>query len=230
MPRNSRHGAVLLVDVASSSDVEDFAKERDKRIRRLSKRHLADDSIAVSYTITAWDEFQTVLWDLSRLPRVLLDIRGAFAPWEVYAAVGWGPVLGWRSRRPINEALSGPGFVRAREAMQHVKSSTDEKYRRLTRFDSGEPDADALINLIYGLLDTLVQQTTERQWETIRAAIEEESQERAARRLRIQPSTVTRNLKRGHYWQMLETAEVLSGQLARLIARNQTTLKNCTDT
>jgi hypothetical protein len=30
----------------------------------------------------------------------------------------------------------------------------------------------------------------------------------------VQPSTVTRNLKRGHYWQMRETASVVSALLA----------------
>jgi hypothetical protein len=110
--------------------------------------------------------------------------------------------------------LSGEGFERARSAMDALKSSRGEKYRRLSQFVSGDAERDSLLNLIYGLHDSLVQQVTERQWETIGAAFLLESQEDVASQLGVQPSTVTRNLKRGHYWQMRETAAVVSALLA----------------
>jgi hypothetical protein len=220
-PTNQRQGAVLLVDVAGSSSLPDFRAGRDRRIRQLSKRHAEDGWIAASYTVTAWDEFQSVSWDLPKLPHVLLDLRQTFAPWEVYIAVGCGAVSGWRSKRPINEALSGEAFEHAREAMDLLKSSKGDKYRRLTRFRSADADFDALLNLIYGLHDSLVQQITERQWQTIRPALRRENQEDVAEELGVQPSTVTRNLKRGHYWQLRATATELSRLLeGRLLARS----------
>ncbi len=127
-------------------------------------------------------------------------------------AVG-GQVSGWESSRPINEALGGEGFEHARAAMDALKSSKGDKYRRLSQFITGDSERDALLNLIYGLHDSLVQQVTERQWETIGAALELKNQEDVAARLGVQPSTVTRNLKRGHYWQMRETAAVVSALL-----------------
>jgi hypothetical protein len=132
----------------------------------------------------------------------------------VYVAVGIGQVSGDRSRRPINEALSGAAFDRARQAMDALKTSKGDKYRRLTRFRSDEPDRDALLDLIYGLHDSLTQQITPRQWETIAAALEFDNQEDVAAHLRVQPSTVTRNLKRGHFWQLRDTAETVSALLA----------------
>lgn len=219
--QGARAGAVLLVDVAGSSSLPGFREGRDRRIRKLSKRHREKQWIAASYTVTAWDEFQSVLWNLEVLPHILLDIREVFAPWEVYIAVGCGAVTGWRSEKPINEVLSGEGFERARQAMDELKSSKGDKYRRLTRIRSPDNDRDTLLNLIYGLHDTLVQQVTERQWQTIGAALRLDNQEDVAKRLGVQPSTVTRNLKRGHYWQIKETAAVLSLLLAgKAPARN----------
>jgi hypothetical protein len=211
---DSRPGAVLLVDVAGSSSMPDFRDGRDRRIEQLTALHRERDWVAADYTVTAWDEFQSVSWDRQRLPHILLDIRQLFAPWEVYIAVGCGRVSGWQSARPINEALSGEGFERARAAMDALKSSKGDKYRRLSQFVTGDEARDALLNLIYGLHDSLVQQVTERQWETIRAALLLKNQEDVAGTLRVQPSTVTRNLKRGHYWQMRETASVVSALLA----------------
>ena len=66
------------------------------------------------------------------LPQVLFDIRRVLAPWEVYVAAGIGAVTGWRSRKPINRALSGEGFERARRAMEELKAGKGAKYRRLT--------------------------------------------------------------------------------------------------
>lgn len=211
---DSRPGAVLLVDVAGSSALSDFTEGRDRRIVRLTKLHRDQEWIAADYTVTAWDEFQSVTWQLAYLPRILLDIRQVFAPWEVYVAVGYGRVSGWQTDRPINEALGGEGFERARAAMDTLKSSRGDKYRRLSQFVTGNGNRDSLLNLVYGLHDTLVQQVTERQWETIGAALRLASQEEVADQLGVQPSTVTRNLKRGHYWQMRETASLASALLA----------------
>jgi hypothetical protein len=99
--------------------------------------------------------------------------------------------------------------------MDALKSSRGDKYRRLSQFVTGNEDRDSLLNLIYGLHDTLVQQVTERQWETIGATLLLGNQEEVAARLGVQPSTVTRNLKRGHYWQMRETATMVSALLAK---------------
>jgi hypothetical protein len=206
--------AVLLVDVVGSSGLEDFVSGRDRRIGQLNERHQARNWIAAPYTVTAWDEFQSVLWQLETIPLILLDIRLVFAPWEVYVAVGIGEVSGDRSRKPINEALSGAGFDRARQAMDALKSSKGDKYRRLTRFRSANPDRDAWLDLLYGLHDSLTQQITPRQWETISTALDLDNQEDVAAQLHVQPSTVTRNLKRGHFWQLRDTAETVSALLA----------------
>jgi len=207
--RAARTGFALLVDVTGSRNEREFVAGRDKHLKALSARHTKRGWVKAPYTVTAWDEFQTFLWDGLALPRVLLELRQGFAPWELRIGVGRGVIRGWRSRRPINEAVGGPAFERAREALDAL-SEPGEKYPRLTRFRTGEAARDVLLDLIYGLHDTLVQDVTERQWETIGHALAGASQDQIADTLGVYPSTVSRNLQRGHYWQMRETMERVS--------------------
>ena len=209
----TRDAAVLVVDVAGSTDIADFEARRDRILASVSHRHAATRAISRPYTVTAWDEFQSVADDVSGVPGIVLDLRLAFAPLQLYAGIGFGPVSGWRSDKPMNEALHGPAFERAREAIDAVKAGGG-KYPRLTAFRTGAGDRDAALNLVYRLHDTLIQQISPRQWETMAAASEADSQEALARRFQVEPSTITRNLRRGHYWQLRDTALILGEQLA----------------
>jgi hypothetical protein len=200
---------VILADVVASSSTERFVQGRDKRLRRLSRRHTDAELIAAPYTVTAWDEFQTFTWHASSVPQLLLELRQEFSPWQITVGVGQGEIEGWRSQRPINESVGGQAFERAREALETLKRPRD-KYRRLTRFETGNPKHDEVLNLIYGLHDTLVEGVTERQWETIGLAMRGLRHETIAKKLGISPSTVSRNLQRGHYWQMQETRSIVS--------------------
>jgi hypothetical protein len=77
----------------------------------------------------------------------------------------------------------------------------------LTRFISSDAVFDSTANLIYALQDTLLQKITEKQWETIAVFRRKRRLEAAARELRLDASTVSRNLKRGYFWQVEQTTE-----------------------
>ncbi len=61
---------------------------------------------------------------------------------------------------------------------------------------------DSTVNLIYALEDTLLLKVTAKQWETIAAFRQKRRLQAAARELRLDASTVSRNLKRGYFWQV----------------------------
>jgi transcriptional regulator with XRE-family HTH domain len=65
------------------------------------------------------------------------------------------------------------------------------------------------------LHDTLLEGTTARQWSAINAQIESNSQEYTAKKLGVSVSTISRTLKRGHYWHMIETIETMAALLTR---------------
>ncbi len=119
--------------------------------------------------------------------------------------MGLGGVDG-RIRPPVNH-LGGEAFQCARQAIESIKTGKLFKFAMLTVFVSRYEPFNRTINLIYGLHDTLVLNITERQWETIREFRDTPTLEQTAKRLQLDNSTVSRNLKRGYYWQLQETVK-----------------------
>ena len=98
----------------------------------------------------------------------------------------------------------GEAFERAREAVNEIKTKRN-KSRRLTAFLSGNEEFDLVANTIYHLHDTLIQNISPKQWQTINIQMSVKSQELTARKLGLDESTVSRNLRRGFYTQVEET-------------------------
>jgi multidrug efflux pump subunit AcrB len=142
---------------------------------------------------------------------VLLDLRRLFYPYHLWISVGIGSVSEAR-KRPVNRFAGGQAFERAREGAERL-SKGSPKFRILTSFESGAKDFDAIANTVYHLHDTILEGTTAKQWSTINAQMETGSQEATAQKLGVDVSTVSRTLKRGHYWHMIETIETMSAFL-----------------
>ncbi len=235
--------AVLIADVVASSTRADVRALLGKKLAAASKRHLDQKLIRLPYSVTAGDEFQTVAGELPSLPALLLDLRSSLRPLSLRIGVGIG-LISDRIRPPVNR-LRGEAFQFARRAIESIKSGRLFKFEVLTAFASRNKDFDSTINLIYGLHDTLVLQITPKQWETIgtihqgmtatraiqgmtptgsesiegmiakRSILGRPRLGRAARRLRLDISTVSRNLKRGYYWQLAETVRIAGSFLER---------------
>src|SRR6266568_1891991 len=215
--------AVLIADVVASSTRADVRALLGKKLAAASKRHLDRKLVRLPYSVTAGDEFQTVAGGLALLPALLLDLRSSLRPLSLRIGVGVGRISG-RIQPPVNR-LSGEAFQFARRAIESIKRGRLFKFDVLTAFASRDESFNSTINLIYGLHDTLVLQITPKQWETIGAihqgmtatrAIQGLTRlGRAARRLQRDTSTVSRNLKRGYYWQLMETARVAGSFIAR---------------
>jgi hypothetical protein len=199
--------AVVTADIVESRKTESFTGKRDRILNTISTLHLKEEFTLSPYTITAWDEFEVILSEPAHLPRVLLDIRRFFVPLQLRIAVGLGAASGVR-KRPINAHSGGEAFERARLAADRLKLEFS-KYRVLTRFESGNQIFDTIANTIYRLQDSLIQGTTQKQWSTINAQIGTGRQDATAKRMKLDVSTVSRNLKRGYYWHQLETIEAM---------------------
>jgi hypothetical protein len=225
----SRIYAVVLADVVASRARADVRALLGKKLAAASKRHLDEKLIRLPYSVTAGDEFQTVAGELPSLPTLLLDLRSLLQPFSLRLGIGIGRISG-RIQPPVNR-LGGEAFQLARRAIENIKGGRLFKFEVLTAFASHDQSFDSTINLIYGLHDTLVLQITPKQWETIGTMLklppklwevigtpglaQTESRSiggrpklgQAARRLQRDTSTVSRNLKRGYYWQLAETVK-----------------------
>jgi hypothetical protein len=211
MPDKQKY-AVITADIVGSRRIKSFRPRRDEKLRTISDLHVRRKLILSSYAVTAWDEFQAILRKPEYVPSVILDLRRLFYPFELWIAVGIG-LVSEAHKRPVNVYAGGEAFERAREAADRLKTG-NSKYRVLTGFNSGDQILDATANTIYHLHDTLLEGVTARQWVTINVQLETGRQDLTARKLKVDDSTVSRNLKRGHFWQILETQQAMERIIA----------------
>lgn len=206
--------AVVIADIVGSSRIADLRQARDAQLAKLSQRHLQDGRALARYTVTAWDEFQNVLAEPWALPGVIWDLRLAFQPIELRIGVGLGAVDELPGpETPINEVSSGEAFSLAREAVSHFDKEK-RKYTLRTLVRSGDSEVEGTLNLVYMLTDSLLSGLSDRQWETVQVYEETGRLDEAADRLGLKSgSTVSRNLHRGYYWQLLDARRGLEAFL-----------------
>jgi len=195
--------AAITCDVVGSRQLEDFRRKRDQKLRRISNLHVEKKWILSEYAITAWDEFEGILSRPQNLPGVIVDLRRHFHPFELWIGIGIGEVTE-PHRKPVNVFAGGEAFERARQAVSNLKAGRN-KTGVLTSFVTGNEMFDLIGNTVYHLHDSLLQSVSTKQWETINVLMETNAQERAAKKLGLNKSTVSRNLRRGFWWQMQET-------------------------
>jgi hypothetical protein len=210
---HSKIYAVLIADVVESSFRRDLRGVLGKKLSDASKKHLHRNLIRLPYSVTAGDEFQGVSSCLSSLPAILLDLRATLRPLSLRIGVGFGHIPE-RIQAPVNR-LGGEAFQFARKAIEEIKTNALFKFPVLTAFHSRNQGFDSTINLLYGLHDTLLRRITAKQWEAIEVFRGHATLEHAAKRLQLDTSTISRNLKRGYYWQLSETVEVAGSLITR---------------
>jgi hypothetical protein len=197
--------AVLIADVIESSARGDLRGVLGRRLAAATRAHGKAKWIRLPYAVTAGDEFQTIVGEYARIPELIMDLRTRLRPLRVRMGIGFGAVPG-RIQIPVNR-MGGEAFQFARRALERIKGSAGNKFEVLTAFESRDKAFDATANLIYALHDTLLLRITEKQWETIEVYRRRRRLEDAAKALGLDNSTVSRNLKRGYFWQMQETIE-----------------------
>jgi hypothetical protein len=205
--------AVLIADVMKSSTRTDIRGLLGKRLVAVSKHHLRQKLIRLPYSITAGDEFQTIASAPSLVPAIILDLRKALRPLSLRIGIGLGSIND-RIQPPVNR-LGGEAFQSARKAIEGIKSHDLFKFEVLTSFNSANENFNEIINLIYGLHDTLVLKIKQKQWKTIEEFQDRPALERTAKHLERDISTVSRSLKRGYYWQLSETVKVAESLIKR---------------
>jgi hypothetical protein len=196
--------AVLIADVVGSRSRPDLRWVLGAKLRRASRMHR--DLLKLHYAVTAGDEFQAVALRPAVMPELIFDLRRSLQPLALRIGVGIGPLQG-PLVPPVNK-LSGEAFVFARQAIEDVKAGASHKYPVLTAVQSRNASFDRIANLVYGLHDTLLQEISARQWRTIDVyLVHRRHAPLSARALGIATSTLSRNLRRGRFWQISETVE-----------------------
>jgi len=200
--KQSRY-AVLIADVVGSRTRRNLRAVLGQRLETASRTHLRGKYIRLPYAITAGDEFQTIVRSYERLPELIFDLRERLWPLRLRMGIGIGRVPG-RLRGPVNR-LGGEAFQFARTALEGVKRGEGNKFKVLTGFKTNDAVFDSTANLIYALQDTLLLKNTEKQWQTIAVFRKNRRLQATAKAMGLDMSTVSRNLKRGYFWQVEQT-------------------------
>lgn len=208
-PVRSASYAVITADVVGSRQIPRFREKRDEALQAASKAHLRQGLILSPYTITVWDEFQTIVAAPEQFPGVALDLRGQLYPMQLRIAVGIGQVSE-AEKIPLNQFAGGEAFERARSAMERLKAA---KGNSMTAVESGDLLVDLATYAVYLLQDTLTAGLSRAQWNAIIQVARLGSQEKAAKQLDVNISTVSRALQRAHYREMEESSKALAGLL-----------------
>ena len=172
---------------------------------------MGDKLVRIPYAVTAGDEFQTIAARVDAIPKLILDLRRRLHPLQLRIGIGIGTIEG-PIRPPVNR-VAGQAFEFARAAINEIKET--RKYPTLTAIRSHRAEFDEIANLVYGLHDTLLRQITAKQWETIATYLIKNRVDYTAKALSIDISTASRNLKRGYFWQIEQTAVVMEGVIRR---------------
>ena len=213
---------VIVSDVVGSSRTRNLRSVLNARLRLVMSAHLKEERIRLPYAVTAGDEFQTVASDLRQIPGLVFDLRRRMRPLQLRIGIGIGRISG-PLRGPVNQ-LGGQAFEFARVAIGETKEGRQHS-GNVTRFHSENKDFDLLANLIYNLHDALVGRLSEKQWRTVDAYLAKGRVDLAARALRINASTASRNLSRSHFWRTLEMIESVKKIIASSFPRMHDSVK-----
>jgi len=197
---------IIVSDVVGSTRTQDVRSVLGAKLRIATIAHLGEKRIRLPYAVTAGDEFQTVASELRQLPGLLFDLRRRMRPLQLRIGIGIGQISG-QLRPPVNQ-LGGQAFEFARVAIEEAKEGRAHP-GKLTRFHSENDQFDLVTNLIYSLHDALVGTLSQKQWKTVDAYLAKGRVDLAARALKINASTASRNLSRSHFWHSLETMDVM---------------------
>lgn len=201
--------------IASRDDVQEKLK---KTLNDINTKHIRH--IASKFTITLGDEFQGLLHNGENTIAIITEIEMKMFPLRIRFGIGIGEIT-TEINRELAIGADGPGYHKAREAIEYIKQN--EKRKQASETDirlkiSGERQETVdLINTVLSLMTTIKHSWSERQRQTIWDMLEhQDSQTNAAKRLGIRQSSVQKNLANGNYYTYKEAMNIVEKALGEI--------------
>ena len=202
----NRHSfAAVIGDIKDSRKLEN-RKEVQKRLQkvldRLNRKY--EEDIVSSYLITLGDEFQGLLCSGKNILNMINEIKMEMSPVRLRFGIGFGTIT-TDIRREMALGADGPGYYRAREAVEVLKER-EKKNRPVPadlclKMEEEDRDKEVLLNTVFDLLYVVEEGWTERQREIIwDMLVYGDGQQNTAARLSISQPTVQKALAAGSYY------------------------------
>ena len=193
--------AVITADVVESTSYSAADRRSLDRVlrsafREAERRFPRAIHTGMAFRVTAGDEFQCVVADVSRVLQILTYLRAVAAtggldpPVRFRASIGIGTLSTPRRRNPYEE--DGVAFVRARRGLERV--SRRRGPTRWTALTTGNAGTDATADAVLCLADYIMEGWTVAQWEAVRWALLGLKREEVARKLKIAHQNVTKRI------------------------------------
>lgn len=195
---------VIIGDIIDSKKIVDRKQVQmkfKKILHDINQKYAAD--IASQFTITLGDEFQGLLKNRNNVIKMITEIEMAIAPIKMRFGVGIGEVSTAINFESSSE-IDGPAYHRARAMVEELEASESQYSQRLASIliasQEGNKEIDQLLNSILSVCTALKSKWTIRQWEVIEAyLVNEENQYRAAEKLGIGQSSVSKALNAAEF-------------------------------
>ncbi len=195
----------VIGDMKDSRHLEN-RKEVQVRLQgildRLNEKY--KDEIVSRFLITLGDEFQGLLSSGKYILDMVNEIRMEMYPVRLRFGIGFGQIT-TDIRTEMALGADGPGYYRAREAVELLKEREKKKRSVLAelclKMDETHRDKEILLNTVFDLMYVVESGWTDRQREVIwDMLLHGDGQQNTASRLDITQSTVQKTLAAGRYY------------------------------
>lgn len=211
----------IIGDIKKSKLIQDRNRTQEKLGKVLDEiNHKYEDDIAAQFMITLGDEFQGLLAKGENTMEILTEIEHRMHPVKIRFGIGIGEIS-TKINRTMAIGADGPGYYKARAAVEYVKSI--EKRKQIgagnIRIEiAGDYEkATSLLNTIFSLLTVITSNWSDRQREIIYTMLKQKSNQlEIAEQFQIKQPTVHKVLTAGHYYSYLEAIETIKRVLGEV--------------
>ncbi|MDD3833054.1 MAG: SatD family protein [Oscillospiraceae bacterium] len=211
----------VIGDIKKSRKLHDRKETQNKMqevLTLVNKKYSQD--IESDFMITLGDEFQGLLNNGKNIINIILEIEQKMGPVNIRFGIGIGEITtGINRNMPLG--ADGPAYHNARKVVEFIKNLENKQgtYETSIMISAQEDNdsLDSLLNVIFSLCSTIKKSWTARQREIISAYMEcDYNQHKAAAKLGIKQSGVSRALLNADYYTYKNGMDKLSSILSKL--------------
>ncbi|QZY55757.1 SatD family protein [Crassaminicella profunda] len=211
---------VITADIIKSRKYLNAKEEINNKLDQLNKK--LKNELFTSFVLSRGDEIQAVLNNIEFLPEVIRNVRYYCRPFQLRLGVGIGYIEAILDNQNHNSwDMNGQAFYLARDAMdtlnklQRKHSTPYKKHYPATYLWSMNEALNLSLNSIYILVDSIIRNWNDEQWETIMLYESLGTYELVSRQLSISKSAVQQRCDLANWRSIVAVEKNLKGLLQR---------------
>ncbi|SNT12150.1 SatD family (SatD) [Anaerovirgula multivorans] len=203
-----------IIDSTKNKVTQEFFKNK---VVKLNDYNRQINSIILPFASSRGDEFQAIAYISPELPTIIRNMRYIFYPIKIRIGIGIGPI---ESKSLLNSDnspsdswdMNGQVFLNARSALEKLKN----KKNYCVSLHSSKDELNKTFNLVYRLIDAIVNDWSDKQWEAIQLYDKVKSYESGAEKLGIRKSSFHQRCSAAK-WDIIKESET---ELAHILTQH----------